>query len=435
MRRRTVLIIVAALTLIAIIAGYLALHGSLRPPANEPDRYAAFVELTLSQQPAEGENAWSDYHSHLYGSATTIPALDSLSDSSQSLLLSAWGDPRHDSAKARLPEIRAAVAPLDGVLGKPRCVLFDPEEPSPGVGSLEVFAMLNDEWSELLSAMRDVSRLNRVLMRDDASRGDWPEVVRRLRLGRAIAGHSAMLPVILFRLNAGSLDLAAIESAAICAHEYGAPLEVIDALIEAASAPPGFDDTGLVALRGEELAILDTMQGIYNGQQPPWSLLRLCSYREVKSNIERYFDDAEAWWTSPVTTRGPAPGGNQPASGGFIRRIDPGEVFLPSLRAGDAVASVATSRGAAVLSLQIERFEREHGRLPVTLDELPDQSITREPFSGDRFQYAINESGSPGYMLVAPESANHVHPNWRDMTLKRDEIPVARNPVTGEPID
>lgn len=302
-----------------------------------------------------------------------------------------WGDPRHEQAIERMREFRPILDGLDHAADaehfRARYTAsgdtFNPSDEDKPLSAIEVLI-------SHLSLARALGELNAAQMRVSANSGAWDDVVQRVRSGLRLAEHSSQEPFLLSLLVAATMEREILEELRLVLRETSLPPDALDAMIDSIEMldPPApiatrlpLELLGLIgAIRWEwDMEQGDVFSAYYWSQRlsspPP---------RDSVRDARRYYAELAAYSSRSRAQRNASVPPDPGAAAYYTWSSD---------RAIDARDAQITERAGTLALLRILRFEREHGRLPRSLDEAMTTEQATDPVTGQPFVYLVGRDG------------------------------------------
>jgi hypothetical protein len=325
-----------------------------------------------------------------------------------------WGDPRHDPIVQRMTEFRPILDGLDHAADathfRARYTAsgdtFNPSDEDTPLSAIEVLI-------SHLSLARALGELNAAQLRVSANTGAWDDVVQRVRSGVRLSEHSSQEPFLLSLLVAATTEREVLEELRLVLRETSPPPGALDAMIDSIEMldPPApiatrlpMELLGLIAsIRWEwDMEQGDMFSAYYWSQRlsspPPRDSVR--DARRYCAELAAYSSRSRAQRNASVP---PDPG----AAAYYMWSSD---------RVIDARDAQITERAGTLALLRILRFEREHGRLPRTLDEAMTTEQATDPVTGVQFTYLVGRDGmraadpTNDAAIASAFSRNHQNP-------------------------
>lgn len=439
--RRVVLIVLgatAALGLLVALSVVGFAHAKVRPPRNQPDRYAQFLALMDEHHPPHvGEDeATKFYEAFLHDASSPLLRLGAPGQSADEILnqiradtqilwYAEWNDPTHASARAALTRALPMLDVLAPVVAMARMRPLDDRLGGPHPGMLE-HLHYGSPWAETTSGVWRLAHLNNFAIADAAERGAWDETILRLRVSRAIAGHLGGVPHSQTLTGAMHTEFLAGAEAVRAARLPHADLRAVEMLLREMEQAPRFPLDPSWWMEGEALVVLDIAHERYTGRSPSLVAMLQPGFGDFSSRVDRLHAATERWMVAPPASRGESPSVED-----FFENRGP-HAFPPSVVdhwiAPDfpllvrAIWHAKTTRAGALAALRVERYRHTHARLPATLADAMTVAQTLDPVSGEPFEYEITPEGK-SYRLLSPPGARHLHQS------ERDPFPFVRPPI------
>lgn len=380
----------------------------------EPDAVAALLRLQDEAVPP-GDDAWPLYRQIIL-EEYAIPDLEprwqqragDLYQRTEGLMNThrinfaggEWSDPSFEPLREVLADSQRLLALFDEAAARPACrfpIHTEGDELHgtriPGVMKpYSSFAMFGPA-----AALLRIQTIAMASMRDHASRGEWDTVRRRIGSLIAFAHH--------LRMNRGILGTLSLNQESEVhlwvwrlAHEFQADAAEVDRLIAFLEDldPPG----AITHLLKEQSLLVPGIVYIYTPEfiltdretwADAWEAPRA---RKVTKQLHRALRQTYAEFEKPRHERTP------------VAHEIPEGLDLPLTACQILIDDwdfLAMNRRAALVGLHIERFHREHGRWPDTLDEaLPDTALAQIG-PGMTLEYDPTPSAWWPYQLSGPE--------------------------------
>lgn len=334
-----------------------------------------------------------------------------------------WGDPRHAPMLSLLPAFRPVLDALDHAAELER---FRPRYSSSG----DVFNPVKDKGpvsatevqQSHISAFRFLGLVNAAQMRVSAHSGDWADVEQRVRSGRRLASHLGDEPFLFSLVIGASVDATTLEELRLILGETEPPRSTIDALIDLVATPEP-QPMRAARLELEKRRLVGEVRWAFGSDAGDvwtsyfWETrFESESPRRIIRDGNRYIDEMARYMALSRDERDRAAPPDAGAAADYVWPLD---------RAFASLDQAITQRAGTLALLRILRFEREHGRLPRTLDEAMTTEQATDPVTGKPFVYLIGRDGmrevdptldeTSGVRThpLAPAVASPVGPRWR----------------------
>lgn len=325
-----------------------------------------------------------------------------------------WGDARHEPIIERMRAFRPIFDGIDHAADAEHFRArysssgdtFVPSDDDEPMSAIEILITH-------LSLFRAMSELNVAQMRVSANTGAWDDALQRLRSGLRLAKHSSQDAFLLAALVSSHIELETLEELRLALRETAPPARTLDAMIESIESldpPPAIADRlpiellGVIsAIRWEWAPDRGDMLSVYY-----WSeRLSTPPPRDSVRDAKRYFTELAAYTSLPRVQRDATIAPDPGAAAYYTWSFD---------RVRNTHDAQVTARAGTLALLRVLRFERGHGRLPVSLEEAMTPQQATDPVTGVPFTYIAGRDGmrvadpSNDAAVASTFSRNHQNP-------------------------